>query len=297
VTPRRRSSASEPDPKLIERYAIAHRWNATKLRDVFFLAGPLTEDAQEKLACRLVRAFGKFQLLGENVQTIPFTATARRVEAVATNSRKALSALGINVRRWHRDDWDIIDNEVLADRLASWRLNAIYRVQRYRAQCDRTPDAEGEEALLPLAAARVDMTQRDDQVRRDAINSEAQRNDARVAEVVLGLIWLHRQAEAAKAALDARPKARRGGAANPITADGLLIAEAIQIFDDIQAEFSEANRGVASYKRQAGLGGPLVRFVQSVADLFDASLSDKQIADVWRGRLRRKQKPKKTSLP
>jgi hypothetical protein len=157
------------------------------------------------------------------------------------------------------------------------------------------PNAEGEEALLPLAFARVDMTRRDDPVQRGAINSAAQRNDGKVAEAVLGLIWLHRQAKAARAGFDARPRAGRGGAANRITADGLLIKEAIQMFDDIKAELSGADREAGSHK--AGLGGPLKRFVHSVADLFDARVSDKQISNAWRGRHRRKQKSKESLLP
>jgi hypothetical protein len=265
--------AFEPDAKLIERYAIMYRWNEAKLRDVFCRFGSLSEDVQEKVAHHLVGAFASFQSLGSNFQRISTAAIGRRIESLETNSRTVLRTLGINV---DQIDWRMLD-ERFANMPASWRLDVLYNC-RYGLGTA----VEGREALLPLAFARVDMTRRDDPVQREAINTEAQRNDERVAEAVLGLIWFYRQAKAARVTLDARPRARPGGAANRITAKGRLIDEAIQIFVDIT---------------NGGHGGPLRRFVHSVASLFETQVTDTQIDDSWRNHLRRKQKQKNRSLP
>jgi hypothetical protein len=265
--------AFEPDANLIKLYAIKYRWNEEKLRDVFWRFGPLSDDVQEKVAHRLVGAFASFQSLGRNFQRIPTAAIDRRIEAVETNTRKVLRTLGINV---HHIDWRMFD-EPFANRPASWRLDVLYSCRHGHGTA-----VEGRQALLRLAFAGVDMTRRDDPVQREAINTKAQRNDERVAEAVLGLIWFYKQAEAARIALDARPRAGPGGAANRITAKGRLIDEAIRIFVDMT---------------KSGHGGPLHRFVHSVASLFGTQVTDTQIDNSWRNHLRRKQKKKDCSLP
>jgi hypothetical protein len=275
--------------ELIQRYANKYRWDPKKLRDVFNAIGPLPEEDQKKLTERLAKAFGAFQSLRKNVRRVPPTDTAKRIEAVKSNSRKLLAALDIGVKRV---DWSLFDNPLFASGSASQRLDRVYECQHSReasglgqSRGERRRRGDGRAALLALTVVRAELADLDDQVSLEAIKSKAQRDSEKVAEAALGLIWLFRQAGDAQVWVEVCRKRGRGGVDNPLTAEGLLIAGAF----DIWAAFHR--------KTTIGYGGPLVGFVSSVANLFGAEIANNQIKNAWRTGRRRQRRQKENPLP
>jgi hypothetical protein len=272
----------EPDEKLVARYASKCRWNAEKLREVFQHFGPLSGEAQETLARGLERAFASYQSLGENVRRIPASATAKRIGAIESESEKLALRLGIKVKRI---DWRVLD-DLGSGTSASQRLGFLYD----GLHCLDPLGVDGREALIWLALARVelprafDVSSPDNPALKQA-SLELRRNSEEVAEAVLGLIWLYRQAEAARNLLESRRTTGQGGAENPLTANGLLIAHAFEVWAAFSGETT------------IGYGGPLVRFVVSVATLFGAQIADNQVKNAWRTRDRRLRMQKEKSLP
>jgi len=279
VTSTSSETAFEPDAALIRHYAIKYRWDAEKLREVLCRFGPMPKGGQEKMILLLVQAFGALASLGKNVRKFSANQTADRVDALVKSSSNLLAAVGI---QFHHVDWNIFD-EPFVDRPATWRLEAFYNRQEKAGDVQ----SKGREALFALSIASASLRHSESPPDIEAINAELRADSEKVAEAILHVIWLHRQSVDAQKWIEPRRSKQRGGAEASLKQTGLLIREGIEIYEEMRAEHPDSDG-----TREIGLGGPLIRFVQSVAALFGTQVSNAKVEDSWRDRLRRKRNRK-----
>jgi hypothetical protein len=245
-----------PDEKLIQTESTRFRLSPAKLRAVLSAFGPLPNEAQRKLLLDTYSALGRYQFRAMTVQVITAGTQRDQLKIVKATARKLLSVLGVKHKKvsplpfwenWPGPPWS--------------RLKVLGKL-----------DAKGEAILMQLATAGIKHRNRD----AARVNTELQTRSNRTAEVVISLLWLRSQAELAEQSL--RPRKGRGGSRNRPTPKGALIRDAITMYSRMREQHPNSGN-------KPGFGGPMVKFIKAVAHLASVTLTDKQIEDVWRVRV------------
>ena len=110
-----------------------------------------------------------------------------------------------------------------------------------------------------------------------AINAELREANHRVDDIVRAVMDLRDRANTAAGAVSKRIASGRGGFRHRPGAKGQLIRDAIAIYWYVREQYPDSGK-------QAGFGGPMLRFVRAVAALYGARVWDSDIRDVWRTR-------------
>jgi hypothetical protein len=144
-------------------------------------------------------------------------------------------------------------------------------MERVNSLGKKTPDGLMMSALLSQAG--VDASSRD----VDRVNSELRKAGDDIASCIIALLSLHERAKTAAQVVTTRVAPGLGGSRNRPSETGQLARDLIAIYAYMRAQHPDSGN-------KPGLGGPIRKFVQAVAALFDVSISDCQINEAWRHR-------------
>jgi hypothetical protein len=132
----------------------------------------------------------------------------------------------------------------------------------------------GESAVnMWLSSAGIVTTGRDEA----AINAELREASHRIDDIVRAVMDLHDRASTAARVVSKRIRPERGGFRHRPSAKGQLIRKAIAIYSHVRAQYPDSGK-------QAGFGGPMLRFVHAVAALYGGCVRESDIREVWRTR-------------
>jgi hypothetical protein len=254
-----------PTEQLVDRYATTYSFDPTRLAAVLFQFGPLPNSGQEQLIRCLVPARSRFQLttvreeggLLEVGGHATFTQERKQLEAIEATTKKLLLLLGVNPANVN------VVPQALWDRSERPPLEQL-----------RTLGQQDEEkwgVMIRLASAKIDLAE------KDRINAQLTDTGNRIASAIAGLLFLHRQANAAASAARNRVSPGRGGLRHRPSGKGQLVRNAIAIYVLMRQNFPRSGP-------EPGFGGPMERFVVAVGTLFGTQLSEADIRGAWRVR-------------
>jgi hypothetical protein len=252
-----------PNARLVERYASQFSWKAENLRTALFEFGPLSEAGQEQLIRCLYLAFSPYQLAAKTTKRVTPSEQRKRLSAIETTAQKLLRQLGINT-------------EAAATRFMSERLSDRPPMERLHSLEKQTPEVLMVTAWLSQAG--IDTSNRD----VDSVNSELRKASDEVANSIIALLSLHGRAKTAAQGVMTRVAPGLGGPRRRPNETGQLIRDLIGVYAYMRTQHPNSGN-------KPGLGGPMRKFVQAVAALFDAPIFDGQIDEAWR---HRESKPK-----
>jgi hypothetical protein len=251
----------KPNEKLIRKEAVRFSLPPDTLRAAVLAFGPIPVTGQRTLFRNLYQALGTYRLRtiqAASEQRDPLTASEQRdqLKKIAIATAHLLSLVGVDCKSVaRRRNWD--------DTPAGTRSEILHSL--------RNPSATGRAISMRLATARINHRGRGE----DEVNAELAATYNRVEEAVISLYWLHSQAELAQQRLPVQKG--RGGSRNRATPKGTLIRNAIDIYSHLRKQYPGSGG-------KPGFGGPMLRFIRTVAELAFLSLSDRAIKEVWRVR-------------
>jgi hypothetical protein len=247
-----------PSQQLIEHYASQYSWDPAKLASVLSEFGRLPDSGQEQLIRCLVLAMGRYQVLAKRVgRTTPSQLRSRlaRIEATA---KKLLHQIGIKPNDMAIPGlW-----ETMADRTRSERLRSLAK-----------QNADWPIVNMQLVIAGIDTKDKDFVVVNAAL---AAANDP-VAGAVIGVLDLYRRAKTARQAATKRIAPGYGGHRHRPNPKGQLIRDAIAVYEHLRNQYPNSGN-------KPGYGGPLLRFIHAVADLYGTGVRDAHVRDALRTR-------------
>ena len=219
--------------------------------------GELPNAAQEQLIGCLVLSFGHYQRLARS-ERVTLSEQRKRLQGVEKSAKKLLLQFGIKPSCVApRQLWENSSHRPSSERL--------------RSLGQQNPDGRG--VMMSLVTANISTSGKD----TSAVNAELSAAADRVADAVIALLDLYEHANAAAQQATRRIAPGRGGARHRPHAKGRLISDAIRIYDHMRKRHPVSGN-------KAALGGPMVKFVQAVAALYGAQVSEVDIGAVWRTR-------------
>jgi hypothetical protein len=253
-----------PDEGLINRYALTYGWEPSKLTTVLFQFGRLPKTGQEQLIRCLVLARGRYQWLVEterppklsNQRKLTLSNLRNQLRAVEKFTEKLLLQFGVYPKDvaprtlWGRS----------SDRPASERLRSLGKQK-----------PEGVSVTNWLAFAGLNTADRDEAT----VNAELKEASNNVAGAVIALLDLHDRAKTAMQTATKGIAPVRGGSRHRPRAKGQLIRDSIKIYAHMRGAHPDSGH-------KLGYGGPMLRFIHSVATLFGAAVRKTDIHEVWR---------------
>jgi hypothetical protein len=239
---------------VIKSYALRYGWEPTKLTAVLFQFGPLQEAQQEQLIRCLVLAFGRYQMRVKTVQRIAPSEQRKQLQIIANTARKLLLQLGIN------PEAAILSN-------ISWPRDLLRSLVRSLSNQSQQRSS----VTMWLASVGIVTAGREEA----AINAELSKATDCVNDAVLALLDLYERAQKAALTATTRITAGRGGSRHRPNAKGQLIRDALEIYAHTRRQYPESGK-------KPGIGGPMLRFIHAIADLFGARVRDSDVSDVWR---------------
>jgi hypothetical protein len=133
--------------------------------------------------------------------------------------------------------------------------------------------------LIVRALLRVLWFQRScrDQIIVNVWEAAAVEGNDQVANAVIGLLDLYRRAENARQAKTKQVAPGRGGDHHRPHPKGQLIRDAIAMYEHMRNQYPDSGD-------KPGYGGPLLRSIHAVADLYGTGVRDADVWDAWRTR-------------
>jgi hypothetical protein len=268
----------EPDQKLIRVEAVRLSLPPEKIAAVLSAFGPVPEPGQRKLLRYISSALNEYRFqLGTKAGTrVTPSGHRKRLKRIEETTQKLLSLFGVKCRVMPHP-W-LLENSPTH---SPWlRLTTLQRLDKNGRPPDpklrpealaAAMDATAEATLVRLAAAGINDRDGD----ADRVNVELAAASNRTAEVVISLLWLRSQAEAA--ARDIRTRNGHGGPRRRPTAKGALIRGAISIYTHVRKQYPNSGN-------KPGYGEPMLGFIRAVVALAGESVTDHEIKEVWRVR-------------
>jgi hypothetical protein len=108
-----------------------------------------------------------------------------------------------------------------------------------------------------------------------AVNAELKEANRQVTDAVFALLELYRRAKIARKTASKRIASGRGGSRHRPTAKGVLTRNAIMIYAHVRKQYPNSGN-------RPGYGGPMLRFIHAVAELYGARIRDTDVHDAWR---------------
>lgn len=263
----------ETDQQLVARLAAKFRWDKGKLAATLTLFGPLPLAGQEDLANDLAEAFGRFQSRSESVQTVSDSVTRKQLLAVKKGAKTLLGLLGLDVTKPIPSDFLGVHPSASAaslvsilDRFAGGTQSLVGNAVRMRLSIPEAAFAKTDEANRKDRHSESELA---------SIRAELKENSDRCDKALIGVWWIHERAEAlARSTCRAGRKNTHGGARRSPDQMGQLVRDALVIY-------AAGRKRNPDSGNRPGFGGPMLRFVKSVAELFDSNVTDAQIKSVW----------------
>ena len=207
----------------------------------------------------LVGAMGRYLLLAKAVRITP-SKERNQLKAIEATARKLLLQLGVNP-----NDVMCAFRGRLSDRPSWEQLQLLSKKSKY--------GISGLNMVQWLAVASINTTDKDSA----AVNAELREASAQVADAIIALLDLHQRAKTARQTVTERIQPRRGGSRHRPTAEGQLTRDAITIYAHMRKQYPHSGN-------KPGYGGPMLRFVHAVAELYGVRLRDADVHDAWRAR-------------
>jgi hypothetical protein len=270
----------ELDQNLIRAEALRFGLPPENIAAVLSTFGPMPEQGQRELLRHIPSALSRywFQLKASAPTAVRVTPSEQRnrLKLVEKTARKLLSLFGVKCRVM--PPRCLLENSPI--HTPSQRLRILQRLDKDGRPLDpkarpealaAVMDATAGAILVRLAAAGINPTDGD----ADRVNVELAAASDRTAEVVISLLWLHSQAEAA--VRDVRTRKGHGGARRRPTPKGALIRGAVSMYAHLREQYPKSGK-------KPRYGGPMLRFIRAVAALAGACVTDSEIKDVWKSR-------------
>jgi hypothetical protein len=245
-----------PSDPLICRYAFRYGWEPAKLTAVLARFGRLSEVEQEQLIHCLVQAFGPYQMRAKSVGRVTPSKLRNQVASLQTTARKLLHQLGLNPKA--------VTGDALRGLLSAGPSSE-------RARLLRLQNKGGMHLMDQLAFAGINTTDKG----MASVNTELQKASHRVMGIVFALLELHERAKIAAEEASKRVALGRGGSRHRLTAKGQLTRDAITIYAHMRKQYPGSGN-------KPGYGGPMLRFVHGVAELYGVRIRDADVYDAWR---------------
>jgi hypothetical protein len=234
-----------PKQQIIEHYASQYGWDPTKLASVLSEFGQLPDRGQEQLIRCLVLGFGRYQMLANRVGRMTSSQLRIRLATVEATAKKLLHQFGIK-----------------PDHPSAEPLRSLGK-----------PSPDWRIVTMQLAIAGTDTKDKDSV----AVNAELAAVNDQVANSVIGVLDLYRRAKSARQATTKHIAPGHGGHRHRPNPRGQLIRDAIAIYEHIRNQHPDSGN-------KPGYGGPLLRFIYAVADLYGTGVRDADVRDAWRTR-------------